>query len=494
VIDFSNAYTSNDHFTIVPAIMMALFGCAVLIFDFLFFSDSRIKKHLLWVVVAAEGFVAWSLIKQQLWLAANVPSLSGFNGSVIVDGFGVFFNWLFLIAALIVAVVSYKYLEVAGEHHGEYYGLILFAQCGMYFLATGTDLITLFIGLELMALCFYVMVGFLRTDRRSNEAAMKYLLLGAFSSGFLVYGFSVMYGISGSTKIANIAAAIAQRPAWDPLVFLALTTTSVGLLFKISAAPFHMWAPDAYEGAPTTVTAYLSVASKAASIAFLLRIFLGPLETVRAAWEPLLAVIAIATLTLGNLAAINQTNVKRLLAYSSISHAGYMLLGLVAGNDTGRIGIAVYLMVYTFMNLGAFLVIIAMRRANIIGEDLDDMAGLVHKHPAYAFLMLIFLLSLAGIPPTAGFLGKYYIFLSLIQTGHYMLAVVATLYVAVAIYYYFKIVKTMFVREAEEKAPPLATTLGLKFALAASVALTLFIGIYPQPFLDIAKISDSLTK
>jgi NADH-quinone oxidoreductase subunit N len=390
--------------------------------------------------------------------------------------------------------VSYKYLEVAGEHHGEYYSLVLFAQCGMYFLATGTDLITLFIGLELMALCFYVMVGFLRSDRRSNEAAMKYLLLGAFSSGFLVYGFSIMYGLAGSTKLTNIADAIAQRPAWDPVVFLALTTTSVGLLFKISAAPFHMWAPDAYEGAPTTVTAYLSVASKAASIAFLLRIFLGPLATARAAWEPLLAVIAIVTLTLGNLAAINQTNVKRLLAYSSISHAGYMLLGLVAGNDTGRIGIAVYLMVYTFMNLGAFLVIVALRRANIIGEDLDDMAGLVHKHPGYAFLMLIFLLSLAGIPPTAGFLGKYYIFLALIQTKHYTLAVIATLYVAVAIYYYFKIVKTMFVREAEEKSPPLATTMGLKFALAASVLLTLGIGLYPQPFLDMAKLSDSLFK
>jgi NADH-quinone oxidoreductase subunit N len=418
--------------------------------------------------------------------------LYGFNDSVIVDGFGIFFNWLFVVSAVIIALVSYKYLENAGEHHGEYYSLILFAQCGMYFLATGTDLVTLFIGLELMALCFYVMVGFLRSDRRSNEAAMKYLLLGAFSSGFLVYGFSVMYGLAGSTKLTNIAAAIAQRPAWDPVVFLALTTTAVGLLFKISAAPFHMWAPDAYEGAPTTVTAYLSVASKAASVAFLLRIFLGPLDTVRATWEPLLALIAIATLTIGNLAAINQTNIKRLLAYSSISHAGYMLLGLVAGNKTGLTGIAVYLLVYTFMNLGAFLVIVALRRANIIGEDLDDIAGLVHKSPGYAFLMLIFLLSLAGIPPTAGFLGKYYIFLALIQTKHYTLAVVATLYVAVAIYYYFKIVKTMFIREGEEKAPPLATTTGLKIALAASVVLTLAIGLYPQPFLELAKNSATL--
>src|SRR5207249_12314278 len=187
-----------------------------------------------------------------------------------VDAFGIFFNWIFLVAAMIVALVSYKYLEIAGEHHGEYYGLILFAQCCMYFLATGTDLITLFVGLELMALCFYVMVGFLRSEKRSNEAGIKYLLLGAFSTGFLAYGFSILYGMAGSTKLADITTAIAQRPAWDPAVFLAMATTLIGLLFKISAAPFHMWAPDAYEGAPTTVTAYLWVASKAASFAFLL--------------------------------------------------------------------------------------------------------------------------------------------------------------------------------------------------------------------------------
>jgi NADH-quinone oxidoreductase subunit N len=332
------------------------------------------------------------------------------------------------------------------------------------------------------------MVGFLRGDKRSNEAAMKYLLLGAFSSGFLAYGFSVMYGLAGSTKLADITMAIEARPPWDPVVFLALATTSVGLLFKIAVVPFHMWAPDAYEGAPTTVTAYLSVASKAASIAFLLRIFLGPLASARQVWEPLLAVVAVATLTIGNLAAINQTNIKRLLAYSSISHAGYMLLGLVAGNQTGINGIAVYVMVYTFMTLGAFLVVVALRRKNIIGEDLDDFAGLMQKSPGYALLMLIFLLSLAGIPPTAGFLGKYYIFLALIQTGHYVLAVVATLYVAVAIYYYFKIVKSMFTREEIESSPA-ASSFGLRLALGVSGILTLFIGIYPEPFLKLAQTS-----
>jgi NADH-quinone oxidoreductase subunit N len=485
----SQFYTSTDHFVLIPAIMLALFGCAILLFDFLVFPDPKQRKYLLVFLVVGLGFTGFGLWRQQAYLAASgLPSLTAFQGSLTIDGFALFFNWMFLAAALIVGVVSYKYLEIAGEHHGEYYALILFAQCGMFFLAAGTDLVTLFIGLELMALCFYVMVGFLRADKRSNEAAMKYLLLGAFSSGFLAYGFSLMYGLSGSTKLADITAAIGARPPWDPIVFLALATTSVGLLFKISAVPFHMWAPDAYEGAPTTVTAYLSVASKAASVAFLLRIFLGPLAPVREVWEPLLSGIAIATMTLGNLAAITQSNLKRLLAYSSISHAGYMLLGLIAGNETGIKGVAVYVLVYTFMNLGAFIVIVALRRKDIIGEDLDDMAGLMHKSPGYAVLMLIFLLSLAGIPPTAGFIGKYYIFLSLIETQHYVLAVIATLYVAVAIYYYFRIVRVMFVREAAEKAP-LATSVGLRLALGVSGLLTLAIGVYPEPFLRLAQTS-----
>lgn len=479
-------YNSIDHFVLVPAVMLALFGCAILLFDFLVFPDPRHRKYLLFFLLLGEGFAGFGLWKQQMNLVNG--AIEAFHGSLIMDGFSIFFNWVFIAATVIVAIVSYKYLEIEGEHHAEYYSLMMFAQCGMFFLAAGTDLVTLFIGLELMALSFYVMVGFLRTSKRSNEAAMKYLLLGAFSSGFLAYGFSVMYGISGSTKLTEIASHIEARGPFDPLVLLALATTAVGLLFKISAVPFHMWAPDAYEGAPTTVTAYLSVASKAASIAFLLRVFLGPLASAREAWEPILAFVAVATMTVGNLAAINQSNIKRLLAYSSISHAGYMLLGLVAGNATGIKGIAVYVMVYTFMNLGAFLVLVTLRRKGIIGEDLDDIAGLAYKSPGYALLMLIFLLSLAGIPPTAGFLGKYYIFLSLIETRHYTLAVIATLYVAVAIYYYFRVVRSMFVRELTEQAP-LSTSLGLRVALAVSGIMTLGIGLYPEPFLRLAQSS-----
>ena len=478
-------YSATDHFVLVPAIMLALFGCAILLLDTWLFPDLKDRKYTFLLVVVALCITGFGLWRQQQFLGAG-PALTAFDGSLTMDGFALFFNWIFLVATLIVALVSYKYLDIEGEQHGEYYALILFAQCGMFFLAAGTDLITLFIGLELMALCFYIMVGFLRGERRSNEAAIKYLILGAFSSGFLAYGFSVMYGISGSTKLRDITAAIAARDPWDPVVFLMMATTSIGLLFKISAVPFHMWAPDAYEGAPTPITAYLSVASKAASFAFLLRIFLGPLASVRPAWEPLLIVVAIATMTIGNLAAITQSNIKRLLAYSSISHAGYMLLGLIAGNATGIKGISVYVLVYTFMNLGAFLVVVALRRQGIIGEDVDDLAGLMHKSPGYAILMLVFLLSLAGIPPTAGFLGKYYIFLSLIETGHYLLAVVATLYVAVAIYYYFRLVRSMFVGEETEKAP-MSTSVGVRLALAASGIMTLIIGIYPEPFLQLAQ-------
>lgn len=485
----SEFYTSTDHFVLIPAIMLALFGCATLLFDFLV---PHQRRFLLVIALAGLAFTGYGLWQQQAYLSSTgFAELSAFNGVVTIDGFALFFNWMFLLAALIMVLVSYKYLEVEGEHHGEYYALVLFAQCGMFFLAAGTDLVTLFVGLELMALCFYIMVGFLRGEKRSNEAAMKYLLLGAFSSGFLVYGFSVLYGMAASTKLTDVAAAVAARQAWDPMVFLAVATTSVGLLFKISAVPFHMWAPDAYEGAPTSVTAYLSVASKAASLAFLMRIFWvypGPLAAAREVWEPLLIVVAIATLTVGNLAAINQTNVKRLLAYSSISHAGYMLLGLIAGNDTGIKGVAVYVLVYTFMNMGAFMVVIALRRKEIIGEDLDDFAGLAHRSPVYAGLMLLFLLSLAGIPPTAGFIGKYYIFLALMETGHYALAVLAVLFAGVALYYYFKIVRSMFVREAVEKTP-LASSFGLRLALGASGLLTLVIGIYPEPFLRLAQTS-----
>ena len=484
----SQYYTATDHFVLLPALMLAMFGCFVLLFDFLFRPTEQ-RKWLLILTLAGIACTGAAVFKQQLVLdQQQLDEITAFGGTLVIDRFAIFFNWMFLAASAVVALISYRILQVDRDPMGEFYGLLLLANSGMFFLATGVDLITLAVGLELMALSFYILVGFARSDKRSNEAALKYLLLGAFSTGFLLYGFSLLYGLSGSTKLADIARAIAARGASDPIVFLAIATAGVGLLFKISAVPFHMWAPDAYEGAPTPVTAYLSVASKAASFAMLVRLFIGPFAPARAMWEPLLIVIALATLTVGNLAALSQDNVKRMLAYSSISHAGYILLALIAGNATGIQGIAVYILVYTFMTLGAFLVVAAMHREGVPGDTVDDLKGLIKRQPGYAIWMLIFLVSLAGLPPLAGFLGKYYIFLALIETEHYALAVIGCLYAAVALYYYFRIVRAMFNVEDVSAAPAPARSFGFQVALLATGIMTVAVGIYPEPFLQFARI------
>lgn len=485
-------YTGTDHFVLLPALLLALFGCVTLLFDFLVFPDPKQRRWLLMFLVIGEAFTGWALFRQQSVLMENGGDLTAFNGVLVVDHYALFFHWIFLATTLIVGLISYRYLEEKDEHHGEYYGLLMLAQCGMYFLASGTELVTIFVGLETMAITFYILVGFLRADRRSNEAALKYLLLGSMSSGFLAYGFSILYGIAGSTRLREISAAVASRDAWDPILLLAIGTTAVGLLFKISAAPFHMWAPDAYEGAPTSITAFLAVGSKAASFALLMRLFVGPLGSAREAWEPLMIAAAILSMTVGNLAAVTQTNTKRLLAYSGINHAGYILLGLIAGNPTGIKGVLVYILVYAFMNLGAFLVLASLARQGMAGEDINDLRGLMKRAPGHAIWMLIFLVSLAGIPPTAGFLGKYFIFWSLIETGHTVLAVIAAAYVAVSVYYYFRLVKAIFV-ETEEggEMPALATSLGTQVALGVTGALTLGIGLYPEPWLRLAQLSIS---
>jgi NADH-quinone oxidoreductase subunit N len=485
----SSYYTATDHFVLLPALLLGLFACATLLFDFWVFPESKRRKHLAWFVLMGEVFASVAYLRQQLFLGQHGGELQAFGGSLVIDQFSLYFHWIFVIATVIVVIMSYRYFEVRDEHHGEYYGLLLLAQCGMYFLASGQELVVLFVGLETMAITFYVLVGMLKRDQRSNEAALKYFLLGGLSGGLLVYGFSLLYGISGSTKLREIGVAVANRGEGDTVLFLAIATILAGLLFKIAAAPFHIWAPDTYEGAPTVVTAYLAVASKAASLALMLRILLGPLSMAREVWEPILAGAALLSMTIGNIAAVTQTNTKRLLAYSSINHAGYILLGVVAGNQTGIQGVLVYMLVYVFMTLGAFLVLTVLCRESTTGEDMNDLRGLMKRNPAHAIWMLIFLLSLAGIPPTAGFIGKYFIFLSLIETGHYYLAAAAAIYVAVAIFYYFRMVKSMFVEEEEAGAPALALSLsmGTRVALVATGVMTLAIGIYPEPFVKFAQ-------
>jgi NADH-quinone oxidoreductase subunit N len=476
-----------DYVAITPEIVLTMFGLGILLIDFLI---KEKRDRYLNAVTALIGLVMAGVQLLRFWRGTLLPiPYSGFGGSLAVDTFAIYFKLIILAATALVVMISAKYLEIEEVHFGEYYALLMFSVVGMMFMASGRDLIVLFIALELMALCEYVLTGFLRGNRRSNEAAMKFFLLGAFSSGLLLYGMSLLYGLSNSTNLAVIAQRLADRPSPDPLSWMAMITLLAGLFFKIAAVPFHQWTPDAYEGAPTSITAFISVAPKAASFAILIRILMSGMWPLRAEWQALMVGVAIATMTLGNLAAMTQTNIKRFFGYSTISHVGYLLLGLIAaadGNPEGLTAVAIYLLVYAFMNLGAFAVVIMMRRKEIIGDEIDDLSGLMERAPGPAILMLIFLLSLAGIPPTAGFIGKYFIFLSLIQTGHYSLAVLAVAYAVVALYYYFRIVVAMFMKKATDVVP-LATGIGLSVALGVTLSLTLIVGVYPEPFIILAR-------
>jgi NADH-quinone oxidoreductase subunit N len=481
-------FNAADYQTIKPEILLTLFGLAVLLFDYLL--DKRDKYLNAVLTLIGLGF---TLLQFGIFwfrhFSRGGPAYLGFDGSFAFDSFAVVAQTLIVVATVIVVLISAKYLDIEDVNQGEYYALLLFAAVGMMFMVSGMDLIVLFIALEVMALCEYVLAGFLRGNRRSNEAAVKFFLLGAFSSGLLLYGMSLLYGIGGSTKLAVIAERLRDRPAADPVSWIALITLLAGMFFKIAAVPFHQWTPDTYEGAPTSITAFISVAPKVASFAFIIRILFLGLWPLHLQWQALTVGVAIATLTLGNLAAITQDNIKRFFGYSAIAHVGYLLLGLVAAGDgerTGLLAIVIYLIAYAFMNLGAFAVIIMMRRKDIIGDEITDLTGLMSRAPTLALLMLVFLLSLAGIPLTAGFIGKYFIFQSLVQTGHYYLAVLGVVYAAVALYYYFRIVVVMFMQKPLDEVP-YATSLGLSVALGATLAMTLLIGIYPQPIIDIAR-------
>jgi NADH-quinone oxidoreductase subunit N len=487
-------FSSADYLLALPMLMLAIFALGILLIDLLLPTEWKQVNAFTALAGIAFSAIAVGRLHMAYRIAEQrgnaVAAFTGFMGALMVDRFALYFFYLFLTGAAIAILMSMRYLEIEHENHGEFYALILFSVVGMMCMAAGYDIVLLFIGLELMAISTYVLVGFLRRDQRSNEAALKYLLLGAFSSGLFAYGLSLFYGVTGSTNLGLIARSLAgivsARPH-DPVVAFALLTTTVGLLFKIAAVPFHQWAPDAYEGAPTSVTGFMSVAVKAAGWALLLRIFLFGLGPLRTMYVPLLIIVSIITMTVGNLAAISQNNLKRLLAYSSIAHVGYMLLGLVASdgvnNSTGIMAIMIYLLVYTFMNLGAFAVITSLRRRNIIGDDIDDIAGLYVKAPVETMLMLAFLLSLAGIPPLAGFWGKYFIFLSLIQTGHYVLASVAVLYSVIALYYYMRIASAMIIKPAVS-TEPVSIGPAMALALALSAAGTIGIGLFPNFFIN----------
>ena len=486
---------------IAPELILTVCACVALVMEVILpYQKSKVTAYF-----ALVGLALAAVSLGILWYTSRALfPLDGFYGMVRIDGFAITFKIIFLIAAALAIGISTRYLDMEGEQHGEYYALVLFATVGMMFLACGYDLISLYISLELMALTFYVLVAFTKREKRSNEAAMKYFLLGAFSSGILLYGMSLLYGVAGSTNLGEIGAQVAETMAsaqgvgatlpLRPLLLLGMVSLAAGLFFKISAVPVHMWAPDAYEGAPTSVTAFLSTGSKAASFALYARIFIEALGGMRVDWAPLLGLVAAVTIFVGNWAAVTQENSKRLLAYSSISNAGYLLLGLIAGNSYGYTGLVIYLLVYTLMNMGAFGVIISLRRRGLIGDNVDDMMGLAQKAPGIAAMMAIFMLSLGGLPATGGFIGKLYLFLGLCERGetdkkswYYWLAGWALINTVISFYYYARFIKVMYLGERVADDRPLSLSPALRVSLVVALVGIIFIGIYPQPFINAAQ-------
>ena len=468
------SYQVPDLTPMMPELLMTALALIVLLLDLL------VKKK---EIVALISIAGVSLVASSLF----GPRGEIFGGMFISDGYSTFFKLIFVVNIILSILISIKYIAIEQVNRGEYYALILFSSLGMMIMASAGDLIALYLGLELMALSTYVLAGFIRHDIKSNEAALKYFLLGAFSSAFLLYGISLVYGLTGTTDLRGIAAFINERGLNGNFsLLLSVIFLIVAFGFKIAAAPFHMWAPDVYEGAPTSITAFMSVGPKAAGFAVLGRVFMVAFVSVKLEWAAILVPLAILTMAVGNIVALSQTNIKRMLAYSSIAHAGYALLGIITANNEGLASMMNYLMIYAFMNIGAFAVIIMLRSEGFKGDSISDYQGLSKTHPLAAMLMLIFMFSLTGIPPTAGFIGKLYIFMSAINAGYTWLVVVAVIFSAISAYFYLRVVMYMYMREPKETVT-LTTSFSNGVALGITTVAVLFIGVMPSFLLNLAK-------
>ena len=463
---------------LAPALIVIGAGCLVLLLDLLPPRES--KAHL--ATVALGGVVAALLTSLAAWGGRG----RAFRDMVILDNYALFFHVVICYAAALIVLLSIDYLRRTGAESGEYYALVLFSTSGMLLLTSASDLIVVFLAIELMSLSLYVLAGLFKRRRQAGEASMKYFLLGAFASAFLLYGIALLYGATGTTSIDRIATAIASTP-WDPLVIAGLGLVMVGFGFKISSVPFHMWAPDVYEGAPTCVTALIATGSKAAAFAALIRLFLGGFRLVHADWAAVLWVLAALTMTVGNVVAIAQLNLKRMLAYSSIAHVGYMLVGLAAGGAAGTSAILFYLLAYTFTTAGTFGVITLCARTGEEAVDVRDYAGLGRRHPVLAFVLALFLLSLIGVPPLAGFVGKFYLFGAAVRAGFLWLAVLGVLNSAVAAYYYLRVIVTMYMQEPEGPSASLVPSFAGGVALAIALVGVVLLGLMPAPFVDLAQ-------
>jgi NADH-quinone oxidoreductase subunit N len=464
---------------ILPEIVLSIFGIAVILVDTFLSKANRYGTGIL----ALVGILVTAL--STLFLVNEEGSY--IFGMTTVDDFGLFFRFTFLIVGALTIMASMSYLEREHLVSGEYFALILFAVIGMNLMATSNELIMIFLGLETLSISSYVLLGVMRTDLKSNESALKYFLLGSFSSAFLLYGVALVYGLTRTTNLELIGREISRGNTSLPVVYLCAGLMLVGFGFKIAAAPFHIWTPDVYEGAPTPITAFMSVGPKAAGFAVLFRVFFVAFPAVASKWLFAAWILAALTMCVGNFAAIVQNNIKRLLAYSSIAHAGYILVAFVSGSPEGEAAALFYLLAYALMNIGAFAIVTVVSGKGDLRVKVQDFAGIGTTHPVLAATLSIFLLSLAGIPLTAGFTGKFFVFRAALESHQIWLTIIGVLNSAISVYYYLRIIVNMYMKEPEENAPMILISPSMKSVLVISVFGVLLLGIFPEWGINLAR-------
>jgi len=466
--------------SIAPIMSVSVAAIFILLIDV--FCRKTFKNSLGYIsflVVIATGVIVYSQIGQNVY---------SFSDMFVVDNYSVFFNLVFLLSTAIVILMSDNYVKQEGVNYGEYYTLLLFATVGMMLMVGGADLLTIFLGLEIMSISLYVLAGFTRDKVRSNEASLKYFLLGAFVTGFLLYGIALLYGATGTTNLKGIAAFIAENSGLsNPMIIAGASLLIIGFGFKIACVPFHKWSPDVYEGSPTPVTAFMSVGPKAAAFAVFLRVFLVALPDLEQKWSIILWILAVLTMTVGNLVAISQTNIKRMLAYSSIAHAGYALVAIIVGGEFGIASLLFYMLAYMFMNLGAFAVIIVLGRKGEENANIEDFSGLGYKHPLLAVAMCIFMFSLAGIPPLIGFIGKFYIFSAAIKSGFLILAIIGMINSVISVYYYLRVTVVIYMKKPIREFAPLSLSPLIIIAILLTICGTIYFGIFPSKIIAFAQ-------
>lgn len=462
---------------ILPEVILAVMAMAILLIDV--FTTRGRNNTAAWLSLATCAVVAYSILQVSASEATET-----FYGYFVLDPFAAFAKLLMIAGTVFGIILSLDYMKKE-ENVGEYYALMLFALLGMMLMVSATNFITMYLGLELMALSIYVLVGYQRDVLRSSEAALKYFILGALSSGMLLYGISFIYGVTGSFSFVEVGERLTGGDI-NIAVLTGMLFLLAGLAFKVSVAPFHMWTPDAYEGAPTPVTAFMSVAPKVAGFAIMLRILVDAMPALQHEYTTVLSFMAVLTMAVGNIAAIAQRNIKRMLAYSTVGHVGFVLLGVIAANADGYAGVLVYMSIYLFMTMGAFAVIILMRRDGIQGELLDDFAGMSRVRPGYALAMGLMMFSMAGIPFLGGFWAKFAVIAAVLESGHVYLALLAVLFSSIGAFYYLRIVKYIYFDEER-----VAFNFSENKLMQASVAVTslaiVAIGVYPKPVMEVCR-------